>query len=122
MSDKAKEHQERTEALSDKFFIIVDGDEGICLVGVSPPTVRYLVIADLYFIRQHFNMEAANLSKEQIALRLAGRGEIEEVLKWMQSVRKFNIDMGYGSGGMHVVNACISGEAPIELIVGRGRR
>ena len=29
MSDKAKEHQERTEALSYKFFIIVDGDEGI---------------------------------------------------------------------------------------------
>lgn len=122
MSEDDKGQQPKTGALSGKFFIIVDGDEGICLVAVSPPSVRYLNREDLGFVLQHLDMTTETDRLEKVALRLGGRGEPEAALNWMRAVRQLNLDGVFGSGDARLVNACLVGEHPLELIVSRGRR
>lgn len=122
MSEDVKDQHDKAAALSGKFFIIVDGDDGICLVSVSPPSVRYLDLGDLHFVRQHLDMKPEERGLEHIALRLAGKGEPEKLLNWMKAVRNSNVDGSFESGGTRLVNACLVGEAPLELIVARGRR
>lgn len=115
-----------TLSAEDKFFLIVDGDEGICLVGVSPPIVRYLTNEDLKFVTKHLDIPEKTKGKEflmeEIAARLSGMPENELVLEWMKKTKESNRDGSFGKGNTRRVNACLIGLPPISMLVGRGRR
>jgi hypothetical protein len=116
----------KAKEMDQKFFVIVDGDEGICLVGVDPPVVRYLTIGDLHFVEQHLDLPPAHRSLENVALRLAGKWSTSEedgkVTACMNEIRGMNTDGSLGSDDVRLINACLTGYPPMSLLVGRGKR
>jgi hypothetical protein len=126
MVKSVEQNAETHGNLKAKFFIIVDGEEGLCLVGVDPPTVHYLIRDEIKLAKQHLDVTDDQFSPELIALRLSaewGNSEFNaSIIAWMKEIRAKNSDGSFGSGQKNLVNACLSGLPPMNLLVGRGKR
>ena len=125
-NEKAAAKTDRTK----KFFTIVDGDEGLCLVGVDPPIVHYLSHEDIKLVAQHLSVSEDGLTHEYIAMRLSANwggskqpdGFEEILLTLLREIRARNLDGSFGTGDVQLVNACLVGPAPMSVLVGRGKR
>jgi hypothetical protein len=130
MSNEADDETSRKNVLAGKFFTIVDGDEGLCLVGVDPPIVHYLSHYEILLTAQHLNIPKDKFSHEYIALRLSSNwggsedaAEFDaELVAWLKEIRGKNTDGSFGTGDQKLVNACLIGPPPMSLLVGRGKR
>ena len=115
----------------EKFFVIIDGNHGLCLVDVAKSRVEYISGGDLNYLAQHLDMVGDGkdgrppIDLDKMAVQLSGlyaRDNATNLLETIGQLRAVAEVTARSSGGSDSLMVCLSGGSPMHVIAARGHR